>query len=79
MSKNPDVIQMTIRLEPAFHKACLASAEELGQTLAEWIRRAMKDKLEKISNADYPSCNDAELEATIRKVVAEMIAEKKII
>ena len=71
MSK--DVIQMTIRLEPDFHTECKGYADALGQTLGEWIRRAMKEKLERSRAA---ASGDEEAPAPLtREEVQKMIHE----
>lgn len=37
---------MSFRLSYELHAACKESADKKGQTLAEWIRRALQEKLE---------------------------------
>ena len=39
-------IQMGLRLKPEFHEQCSKVAKEKGQSLAEWIRRAMQHELD---------------------------------
>lgn len=46
-----DGIQMSFRLPAEIHFPCKELAEKNGQTLAEWIRRAMKEKLERDTGA----------------------------
>lgn len=69
MAKNND-IQMTIRIDPELYNPCKSRADDAGQTLAEWIRRAMKDKLER-ENSDkvYIAKSEAELEQFVERVV----------
>ena len=43
-------IQMGLRLKPDFHKKCAELANNAGQSLAEWIRRAMKEKADRDSH-----------------------------
>lgn len=69
-------IQMTIRLDKDFHAQCKALSDDAGQTLAEWIRRAMREKLEREANGG-PEISDSDLRETIRSVVEEMLEEKK--
>lgn len=37
---------MGLRLKPEFHEQCSKVAKEKGQSLAEWIRRAMQRELD---------------------------------
>ncbi len=39
-------IQMGLRLKPEFHEECSKVAKEKGQSLAEWIRRAIQKELD---------------------------------
>lgn len=47
-------------------------ANEKGQSLVEWIRRAIKEKIER----ETSGVSDAELEATVRKVLLKMKQEE---
>lgn len=44
-------VQMGLRLKPEFHAECSKMAKEKGQTLAEWIRRAMQHELDRERNS----------------------------
>ena len=50
-----------------------ASAKKQGQSLAEWIRRAIQEKLEREKN----QTTDDELELRIEAVLKKMLAEAK--
>lgn len=39
--------QLSIRMEDELHNKAEKAAKNAGQTLAEWVRRAMKEKLER--------------------------------
>lgn len=39
--------QLSIRMEDELHNKAEKAAKDAGQTLAEWVRRAMKEKLER--------------------------------
>lgn len=43
--------QLSIRMEDELHNKAEKAAKEAGQTLAEWVRRAMKEKLEREEQA----------------------------
>lgn len=66
---------MTIRLEKDFHAQCKALSDDAGQTLAEWIRRAMREKLEREVNGDS-GISDDELDSRIEAVLTRMLQEK---
>ncbi|MCZ0859903.1 hypothetical protein O0S10_01510 [Methanocorpusculum sp. MG] len=68
-------VQMTIRLEKDFHAQCKALSDDAGQTLAEWIRRAMREKLEREVNGDS-GISDDELDSRIEAVLTRMLQEK---
>lgn len=82
ITKKPydDQIKMTIRLDPEFHAACSASADEVGQTLSEWIRRAMKDKLDRINqiNNVYPrsASPSSSISESDREIIRAVIREE---
>lgn len=69
-------IQLSIRMSAKFRDECKQLSDAAGQTLAEWIRRAMREKLEREVNGES-DISDAELRETIRSVIAEMQEEKK--
>ena len=68
-------VQMTIRLEKDFHAQCKALSDDAGQTLAEWIRRAMREKLEREVNGNS-GISDDELDSRIEAVLTRMLQEK---
>ena len=39
--------QISMRVDVPFHKACKHAAVDAGISFAEWIRQALKDKLER--------------------------------
>lgn len=67
-----DDIQMTIRLEREFHAQCKERSDCAGQTLAEWIRRAMREKMDREDETPPPKSpplSDEELEKLILRTV----------
>ena len=44
-------IQMNVRIPAELHQRCLEDARDKGQSLAEWIRRAMQDKIDASNNS----------------------------
>jgi predicted DNA-binding protein len=52
---NDNEEHLTVRLSSELRAACQSRADEVGQTLAEWIRRALREKLERdiASSDDY--------------------------
>lgn len=70
-------IQMTIRLDKDFHAQCKALSDDAGQTLAEWIRRAMREKLEREVNGES-DISDSEFKARVKEVLEEMLAERDL-
>lgn len=72
------IIQMTIRLDPEFHAACSASADEAGQTLAEWIRRAMRDKLDRVTVplSASPASSASQFSESDREIIRAVIREE---
>lgn len=80
-----DGIQMSFRLSSDLHYASKASAESAGQTLAEWIRRAMREKLEREKTEGSPNTEptpeeetltSADVEAMVREAIDKVLAEK---
>ena len=72
-------IQMGLRLKPEFHEQCLKVAKEKGQSLAEWIRRAMQRELdrEKFGTSGGSGAVDyTELDARIERVIERKLKEK---
>ena len=72
-----DDVQMTIRLEKDFHAVCKERADYAGQTLAEWIRRAMRGQLDKELNPQPEMLTTEELEQVIARILKEKLAEKE--
>ena len=72
-----DDVQMTIRLEKDFHDVCKERADYAGQTLAEWIRRAMRGQLDKELNPQPEMLTTEELEQVIARILKEKLAEKE--
>ncbi|HJK57564.1 MAG TPA: hypothetical protein O0X46_02170 [Methanocorpusculum sp.] len=68
---------MTIRLDKDFHAQCKALSDDAGQTLAEWIRRAMREKLEREVNGES-DISDSEFKARVKEVLEEMLAERDL-
>lgn len=76
-----DGIQMSFRLSSELHYACKESAEGAGQTLAEWIRRAMREKLERekmvaVPHTELSPEQDADVEEIVRALIEKVLAEK---
>ena len=70
-------IQMTIRLDKDFHAQWKALSDDAGQTLAEWKRRAMREKLERGVNGES-DISDSEFKARVKEVLEEMLAERDL-
>ena len=60
-----------IRCPLSLRLAAEKSADEAGQSLAEWIRRAMKEKLAREANPVADDELDARIEAVLKKMLAE--------
>ena len=80
-----EYIQMTFRLSPEFHAECKARSDEAGQTLAEWIRRAMREKLEREKTGESSNTEptleevpltSADVESMVREAINKVLAEK---
>lgn len=75
---------MTIRLESEFHEECKARSDKIGQTLAEWIRRAMREKLEREKKEEAAAVDQApaevltpdDVEDMVRAAINKVLAEK---
>lgn len=72
---------MGLRLKPEFHEKCLKVAKEKGQSLAEWIRRAMQHELDReesreLGGDDAGAMSYEELDARIEKVLEKKLREK---
>jgi len=72
-----DDVQMTIRLEKDFHTMCKERADYAGQTLAEWIRRAMRGQLDREINPQTEVLTAEELEDVIARILEEKLAVKR--
>lgn len=78
MNKNEYMEQETegwahfnIRCVKSLRDEAEASAKEQGQSLAEWIRRAIQEKLDREKNQTADDDLDARIEAVLRKMLAE--------
>lgn len=60
--------QLSIRMEDDLHNKAEKAAKEAGQTLAEWVRRAMREKLEREADPAPAYVTRAEFEALRRSV-----------
>jgi predicted DNA-binding protein len=69
-------IQLSIRMSAKFRDECKQLSDAAGQTLAEWIRRAMREKLEREVNGES-DISDEELDARIEAILTRMLEEKK--
>lgn len=76
MVDGEDWAQFTIRCPSEMRRKAELSADAVGQSLAEWIRRAIQEKLDHEVNGD-PDISDEKLRETIRSVVEEMLEEKR--
>lgn len=68
--------QFTIRCTVDQKNEAEESAIKAGQSLAEWIRRAIQEKIERERNPGR-ELSDEELDARIEAVLDRMIAEKE--
>lgn len=77
-----DEIQMSFRLPNELHLPCKESAENQGQTLAEWIRRAMQEKLEREREAaeekENRQLNEEQLRNLMRGILTEELEARGI-
>ena len=73
-------IQMGLRLKPEFHEECSKVAKEKGQSLAEWIRRAMQHELDRERDQSVKAggvfVSYDELDAYIEKFFEKMMKER---
>lgn len=69
--------QLVVRCSQELRDEAEALARRDGQSLAEWMRRAVQEKVdrEKSSDAEYVSAD--ELDARIEAVLKKMLAEAK--
>ena len=76
MSQNDEEwTHFNVRCLASFRKEAEASAERQGQSFAEWIRRAMQEKLER-EKTGY-ALRDPQLDAIIEEIVDRKLAQKK--
>lgn len=72
---------MGLRLKPEFHEECSKVAKEKGQTLAEWIRRAMQHELDRERDQSVKAggvfVSYSELDAYIEKFLNMKMKEMK--
>lgn len=68
--------QLVVRCSQELRDEAEALARRDGQSLAEWMRRAVQEKVdrEKSSDTEYVSADelDARIEAVLRKMLAEV-------
>ena len=62
-------IQMGLRLKPEFHEKCLKVAKEKGQSLAEWIRRAMQHELDREESRELGGDDAGAIAAALLKAL----------
>ena len=62
-------IQMGLRLKPEFHEKCLKVAKEKGQSLAEWIRRAMQHELDREQSRELGGDDAGAIAAALLKAL----------
>lgn len=60
-----------IRCAKSLRDMAEESAKEQGQSLAEWIRRAIQEKLDREKNKVSDDDLDARIEAVLKKMLAE--------
>jgi len=83
MSQNDDAnwTHFNVRCEKELRKRAEADARNLGQSFAEWIRRAMMEKLERVqvrtSAEPVLAMSDGELKELVRKLMLEIKSETK--
>lgn len=70
-----------IRCPKDLREKAEASAVAAGQSLAEWIRRAMREKLERekkvaVPRAELSTEQDADVEDMVRALIEKVLAEK---
>ena len=68
-----------IRCPKDLREKAEASAVAAGQSLAEWIRRAMREKLEREKEqerAELSPEQDADVEEMVRALIEKVLAEK---
>lgn len=75
MSKKGDV-QVSVRMPKTLNEQCSIRAELAGQTLAEWIRRAMQEKLDSELNGTDDSYEA--FKAKVLRVLKELKIDPKI-
>ena len=76
MANEDNESQFTLRCSFEMRQKAEKLAKMRGQSLAEWLRRAMREKRDCEVNGDSDS-PDNELRETIQEVVAEMLEERK--
>lgn len=76
MGNDDNETQFTLRCSRKMRSEAQQSADDLGQSLAEWLRRAIQEKLDREKNGGS-DISDEELDARIEVVLKKMIEEKK--
>ena len=78
MAKTETETQFTLRCSRSMRSDAEKFAETKGQSLAEWLRRAVQEKLDRERGGiGADTISNEELEAKIEKILTEMLAEKK--
>ncbi len=78
MAKTETETQFTLRCSRSMRSDAEKFAEIKGQSLAEWLRRAVQEKLDREKEGiGADAISNEELEARIEKILNEMLAEKK--
>lgn len=64
---------ITVRCDNELKEQAEQLAREKGQSLVEWIRRAIKEKIDR----DVSSTDEAQIEETVRRILLKMRSEGK--
>ena len=70
-------ITFSIRCLRSLRENAEAVAKDRGQTLSEWIRRAMQEKLDREINPQTEVLTAEELEEVIARILEEKLAVKR--
>lgn len=76
MANEDNESQFTLRCSLEMRQKAEKLAKMKGQSLAEWLRRAVQNEIDREVNGES-DISDDELRETIRSVVEEVLAEKK--
>ncbi|MBN2734757.1 MAG: hypothetical protein JXQ82_07875 [Methanomicrobiaceae archaeon] len=80
IKKEKKDFQTTVKMPQSLKNDAERSANELGISLMEYIRRAVQEKLDRESGAvrDIVTVTDEELDARIEAFLEKKLAEKKL-